>query len=155
MSPAVPDQKRLRSRSSNRSKLVRQARRFVVVSGLSAALSFGLPIALVELGGVDHARAVQIGLVAAYLSNLFAIRKYVFGSTNSWRSDVPKYVVANAVFRVVEYLVFEFLFTRLAINYAVALLAVLTASTLLKFFAYRFLFDRPAARSGAVEGSKS
>ena len=98
---------------------------------------------------------MQIGLVAAYLSNLFAIRKYVFGSTNSWRSDVPKYVVANAVFRVVEYLVFEFLFTRLAINYAVALLAVLTASTLLKFFAYRFLFDRPAARSGAVEGSKS
>ena len=154
MPAAGSDRNGLHSPTQNRSKLVRQARRFVVVSGLSAALSFGLPIALVELGGVDHARAVQIGLVAAYLSNLFVIRKYVFGSTNRWHADVPKYVVVNGLFRVAEYLVFEFLFTWLAINYALALLAVLTASTVLKFFSYRFLFDRPGARSGAVEESK-
>ena len=108
--------------------------------------------------------------ISWYLLHLFYadLRKYfdlgvVFLALDLWMDGVAIYASGAekswlfflAVFRVVEYLVFEFLFTRLAINYAVALLAVLTASTLLKFFAYRFLFDRPAARSGAVEGSKS
>lgn len=122
------------------SSIWQQAIRFALTTGLSAALSFGLPVALVELFGFDERRAVQIGFACAYIVNIVVVRSFVYRSRNHWARDFLAYVVVNGLFRLLEYAGFVFLQSTLGVPYAAALLVVLIASTIVKFFVYRFVF---------------
>lgn len=122
-----------------------QLMRFAVSTGLSAVLSFGLPIALHEYFGVAEKTGVAIGFAAAYVGNIVLLRVFVFRSQGSWRQQLARFIPANAVFRLLEYGAFLLLFERLGLDYRLAVLIVLGTSTLVKFFAYRLIFRDKAA----------
>lgn len=126
------------------SRLAQQLLRFGLSSGLSATLSFLLPIALHEAGRVPERLAVAIGFVLAYLFNFAMLRMFVFRSRNSLGTDALRYLPLNGVFRLVEYGGFLFLEGALSLGYIASMFTVLTISTVLKFFGYRRLFRRVA-----------
>lgn len=123
-----------------RSGLPSQIIRFTVSSGMSAALSFVLPITLHELGGIGERVAVAIGFASAYLFNFLMLRLFVFRSRNSLRADALRYLPTNGAFRLAEYSAFLALNLLLSVNYALAVFIVLAVSTVLKFFGYRRVF---------------
>lgn len=130
-------------------KLAGQVFRFGLSTGFSAALSFGLPLLLHEYLGVAETLAVAIGFSAAYLGNIWLLRNFVFRSTGNWRREVPRYVIWNALARLIEYGAFYFLFQALGLDYRIALLAVLGVSAVLKFFVYRGIFGERQGSAGA------
>ncbi len=133
--------------SSRIAKLAGQLFRFAISTGFSAALSFGLPLLLHEYFDVAEALAVAIGFAAAYLGNIWLLRNFVFRSTGNWRSEIFRYVIWNAVARVIEYTAFYLLFRSFGFDYRIALLLVLGVSAVLKFFLYRWVF---AERQGSA-----
>ena len=122
------------------SGVAHQLMRFGLSSGLSAALSFMLPIALHEAGGVPERVAVAIGFVSAYIFNFAMLRLFVFRSRNSLRTDVLRYLPINGAFRLGEYGAFLLLEETLSLGYIASLFIVLAISTALKFFGYRRMF---------------
>lgn len=126
--------------TARRSGTIHQVFRFGLSSGMSAALSFILPVALHELGGVAERVAVAIGFACAYLFNFAMLRLFVFRSGNTLRQDALRYLPMNGAFRLAEYGAFLFLNSVLLLNYALAVFIVLTVSTVLKFFGYRRIF---------------
>lgn len=128
-------------------KIAGQLFRFGISTGFSAALSFGLPLLLHEHLGVTETLAVAIGFAAAYLGNIWLLRNFVFRSTGNWRREVSRYVVWNAVARLLEYAAFYALFASLGVDYRFALLLVLGISAVLKFFLYRWVFTDPSRRA--------
>lgn len=131
--------------------LAGQLARFSVSTGFSAAMSFGLPIALHEGFGVAQKIAVAIGFAVAYIGNIALLRLFVFRSTGSWLHQLARYIPVNGAFRLAEYLVFLVLLDHLRLDYKLAMLVVLGASAAIKFFVYRWIFvdrvgpERPAA----------
>lgn len=130
--------------------LVAQLGRFVVSTGFSAAMSFGLPILLHEWLGVAQRIAVAIGFATAYVGNIVLLRLFVFRSSGSWRTQLSRYVPANGLFRLAEYLVFLVLLEWAGLDYRMAMVIVLGTSACLKFFVYRWIFDDPARSGGAA-----
>lgn len=123
-----------------------QLARFMVSTGFSAALSFGLPIILHEWFGIAERVAVAIGFAVAYAGNILLLRLFVFRSRGSWRQQLARYIPANGAFRLAEYAAFLLLFERAGLDYRLAMLIVLGASACLKFFVYRWIFsDRAKA----------
>lgn len=114
--------------------------RFAMSTGISALLSFGVPVVLHEGFGVGQQRAVAIGFALAYVTNLLLLKAFVYRSPASWRAVVPRYVVVNGLFRLAEYGAFGLLVDRFALDYRLVLLVILGASTVVKFFAYRVIF---------------
>ena len=121
--------------------LALQIARFGLSTGFSAAVSFGLPVILHETFDIGQKRAVAIGFVLAYVANLLLLKTFVFQSRGSWRREVPRYVVVNGTFRLLEYAAFTLLLDRLDWDYRVAVLSVLAVSAVIKFFVYRVIFD--------------
>lgn len=120
--------------------IARQALRFALTTGLSACLSLGLPVVLIEFFDFAQTRAVQIGLVSAYLFNVVVLRTFVFRSRSHWARDLVVYMLANGALRVAEYGLFVVLAQMLELHYAAALVIVLGVATFAKFFAYRTIF---------------
>ncbi len=114
--------------------------RFGMTSGLSAALSLGLPVLLHEGLGIAVQISVAIGFATSYLANFVMLRSFVFRSQKSLKGDLWRYLVVNGSFRVIEYFAFLGLYEGLSMNYALAVLIILTLSTIMKFFGYRRLF---------------
>ncbi len=123
-----------------KSTLAAQLARFTVSTGFSAAMSFGLPIALHEWLGVGERIAVAIGFAAAYAGNIVLLRLFVFRSRGSWRKQLARYIPVNGAFRLAEYFAFLLLFERAGLDYRIAMLVVLGVSAGLKFFIYRWIF---------------
>lgn len=123
-----------------KSTLMAQLARFMVSTGFSAALSFGLPIALHEWLGMGERIAVATGFAAAYIGNIVLLRLFVFRSRGSWRKQLVRYIPVNGAFRLAEYLSFLLLFERAGLDYRIAMLVVLAFSAGLKFFIYRWIF---------------
>lgn len=117
-----------------------QLARFMVSTGFSAAMSFGLPIILHERVGVAERFAVAIGFAAAYVGNIVLLRLFVFRSRGSWRKQLSRYIPANGAFRLAEYAAFLLLFERADLDYRIAMLVVLGTSACFKFFVYRWIF---------------
>lgn len=120
--------------------------RFGATTGLSATLSFGLPIALHELGRVDENFSVAIGFGFAFLANSILIPRFVFGNREPWKKQAIIYALTSAFFRIAEFLLFAIIFNIIKIDYRASLIMVLVASSTAKFFIYRVFYT---ARSGA------
>ena len=114
--------------------------RFGLSSGLSATLSFLLPIALHEAGGFPEPLAVGIGFVSAYIFNFATLRLFVFRSRNSLRADLVRYLPLNGAFRLGEYCAFLVVDEAHSLGYIASMFIVLAISTALKFFGYRRVF---------------
>lgn len=121
-------------------KLAAQLARFMVSTGFSAAMSFGLPILLHEWFGTAERVAVAIGFAVAYVGNIALLRLFVFQSRGSWRKQLARYIPANGAFRLAEYVAFLLLLERAGLDYRIAMLVVLGVSAGLKFFIYRWIF---------------
>ncbi len=124
------------------SRLAGQVVRFGASTGVSALLSFGLPMLLHEQFGISESSAVAIGFAVAYVLNILLLRSFVFRSNGSWREQLPRYLLANGIFRLAEYGGFLLLFYRLQIDYRISVICVLGVSAIAKFFVYRLVFDR-------------
>lgn len=114
--------------------------RFTLATLASASLSFLLPIVLHEWAGLGERAAVGLSFGIAYAFNFLTLRRLVFASKASLGRDLWRYALVNALFRIAEFFAFSALRSAAILSYAAALLFVLTASTLVKFFAYRRLF---------------
>ena len=117
-----------------------QVLRFFASTILSAAMSFGIPVLLVEIFHLHKPVAVALGFGTAYLANLLLLRRFVFQSTNRWSRDVLGYVLTNGCFRVLEYVSFLLLLKMFGVQYLISLLLILGTSSIVKFFAYRVIF---------------
>ena len=122
-----------------------EATRFIMVTGLSALFSLGLPVLLHELLHIDPKIAVAISQLSVLLMNFLTLRAFVFRSSGSLRRDVVRYGASAVVFRGLEYLSFLLLFELAGLFYVTALVITLLASTVIKFIWYRFLFGPRSA----------
>jgi putative flippase GtrA len=121
--------------------LLATAIRFGLAGMLSSLGSFVLPLILHEFLGVPERWSVAIAFGFAYVINFVTLRRVVFASDRDWKRDLTFYAVLNAAFRGSEFMAFSFLRQMNFASYAATLLIVLAGSTIIKFFAYRFLFS--------------
>lgn len=136
----APKESRLLARLRKQTPLLATLVRFALATISSATLSFLLPLVLHSFAGIGEHASVAISFAIAYAFNFIALRKLVFASETGWRRDLALYAVVNAAFRFAEFLCFSALRAWGILPYAAALLFVLGASTIVKFFAYRRLF---------------
>ena len=123
-------------------RTVGQAARYLLMTGVSALVTLGIPALLHEVFGVGEELSVAISLVAAFCVNFLTTRLYVFGSDGRVGPQLARFALVSAGFRLGEYLAFLVLHTWLGLMYLVALALVLMVSIVLKFFVYRrFVFD--------------
>lgn len=114
--------------------------RYVAATGLSAAITLGIPILLHEQFRVEERLAVGIALAIAFVVNFITTRLFVFRSSGNARSELKRFVGVSLAFRLGEYGLFLLLFS-LGIVYYLAQLIVLIISFVLKFLTYkRFVY---------------
>jgi putative flippase GtrA len=119
--------------------------RFGMATAVSATITLGLPVLLVEFGGVPERRAVAIALAVAFVVNFVTTRRFVFRSEGRAGGELWRFALTSAGFRLAEYLAFLGLHS-LGMVYFLAQALVLTMSFLLKFLVLRsFVYgDRKA-----------
>lgn len=120
--------------------IFRQTFKFALTTGFSACLSFGIPVLLIELFLFERLTAVGIGFACAYLFNMAVIRSFVFESQSHWARDLLVYVITNGALRALEFVAFIIFVEWFGVHYAAALFIVLVASSITKFFTYRYVF---------------
>lgn len=117
--------------------------RYGLATIASAAVSFGLPVALHEIVGLGDTLAVGIGLICAFALNFVSIRLFVFRSAGVIKRQLIGFLISSGFFRLAELWVF-LLLTKLGTNYAVALIITLVCSFAAKFAVQKYLiFTRP------------
>jgi putative flippase GtrA len=115
--------------------------RYLVMSGVSASLSLGIPFAVHESLAVPPYIAVALGLGAAFVVNFATAKLYVFKSNGSVGAQLGRFAFVSLLFRLGEYLAFLFVYSMLCIQYMIANISVLLLSFCLKFFVYKiFVF---------------
>lgn len=113
--------------------------RYGQASAVSAALTLGLPIMLVELFGAGPNVAAAIGLASAYVVNFISMRAYVFRSKARVKGQIVRYLSLALALRLCEYAVYYGLHNLLGVHYGIALAGILFVSVLSKFFFFRKL----------------
>lgn len=142
---------RARSGRLRASPLAGQAARFGVMTGLSAAMTLGIPVLLHEGLGVREEAAVAAAFATAFCVNFLVARRYVFRSDGRASGEVARFALTTAAFRGAEYLAFLALLRGLGLPYLAALLVVLPASAVAKFVVLRLLvFARRGGAAGAA-----
>ncbi len=115
--------------------------RYLMMSGLSALLSLGVPFLLHEGFGIRPEIAVACGLAAAFVMNFFTARLFVFKKKGPVSLQLWRFAFVSFAFRSAEYLAFLLLHNALGIQYMIANASVLFLSFCLKFFVYKiFVF---------------
>ena len=128
--------------------------RYVLASLLSAGITLGLPVVMVELGGFDPSLAAATALLLAFVVNFLMLKFYVYRNDGRWQAQAVRYLLVAALFRLGEFGVFLAMHRLLGLFYVVALVVTLGLSFIAKFFAYYYLVfawgakdDRLTARS--------
>jgi putative flippase GtrA len=122
---------RLRARS-----LATRVLRFGMMSGLSAAMTLGIPILLHEGFALPADDAVAIAFTIAFGVNFVVAKYFVFRAIGSTLGDLLKFCIASFLFRYIDYTMFEVLYHVLFIGYPIALAIILPFSTIMKFFTF-------------------
>ncbi len=116
--------------------------RFGLMAAMSASVTIGLPVILHELCGVTPQDAAAVAFVVAFLVNFISLRRMVFRSDHGAGRDFLTFALSSLVFRGLEYVAFLLLTTGAHVHYVIALLGVLTLSTITKFLWYRRVMHR-------------
>lgn len=109
--------------------------RFIGVSGLSAVVTFGVPILLHEGFRIDERISIAVGYLVAVFVNYFYLVLFVFPGTRNANSAVG-FLVSAVIFRTCEYGLFILLFVAVGIHYLIALLITQTIGTVIRFFVF-------------------
>ena len=118
-----------------------QGLRYLVMSGMSAVLSLGVPFALHEGFTVRPDIAVAIGLGTAFVVNFVTAKLFVFKRRGPIKAQLGRYTFVSFMFRSGEYLSFLLLHSVFGVQYMIANASVLLLSFCLKFFVYKiFVF---------------
>lgn len=120
-----------------------QMRRYGVASMASAAITFGVPILLHEIFGLDEDISVAFGPATAFLVNFLTVRIYVFRSTGKPAHELAQFAASSVVFRLSEYAAFWFIHNYFEVFYLLALAVVIVVSMALKFLFYRRFVFKP------------
>jgi putative flippase GtrA len=127
--------------------------RYLVMSGMSAVLSLGIPFALHEGFAVRPNVAVAIGLATAFVVNFITAKLFVFRRKGSVKTQLPRYTLISLAFRTGEYLSFFMLHTLFGVQYMIANASVLFLSFCVKFFVYKiFVFTHRESQPQAIWG---
>jgi putative flippase GtrA len=116
--------------------------RYLVMTGISAAISLGIPFGLHEGLSVPPNIAVAIGISTSFLVNFATAKHYVFKRKGFAKAQLGRFTLVSVLFRLCEYLAFLVLHSVIGFQYMIANFSVLLASFALKFFVYRgFVFS--------------
>jgi len=116
--------------------------RFGVLSATSAVISFGLTVALHELGGVAEEIAYAIALCTVFVTNFLGCRFFVYpGNHRPLFRQFGEFLLSSLGFRGAEWVSFVLLIHLMP--YQLALVVVQAASFVAKFFFYRSRVFRP------------
>ena len=119
--------------------LLSEFSRYLGVGALSYALSVSLSALQVEVLGVPQKAAVAISLAIVLVTNFVLARVWIFRTAGNAKGQFARFVVAAAVMRGFEYVMF--LVLSAVLYYLVALTGSLVISSALKFVVYRrFVF---------------
>lgn len=120
---------------------VNEGLRYLAMTGVSAAITLGLPFVLHEGFAVRPDIAVAIGLGTAFLVNFATGKFYVFRRKGSTKAQLGRFTLVSLLFRLSEYFLFLVLHNGFGVQYMIANTAVLFVSFCLKFFVYKiFVF---------------
>jgi putative flippase GtrA len=119
-----------------------QGLRYLLMSGVSALLSLGIPFALHEGFSFSPETAVALGLGAAFVVNFLMAKLFVFQRKGSTKTQLGRYMFVSFIFRSGEYLSFLFVHGLFGVQYMVANASILFLSFCLKFFAYKLFVFR-------------
>ena len=117
--------------------------RFVFMAVLGFSINFGITKGLHELADWPPEASFAIGLLAVFVINFFAFRKFVFRATQSdqWKQLV-RFFWTSVIFRSGEYLTFLVAHSILRVEYQFAVISILGCSMLVKFAVYRLIVFR-------------
>lgn len=115
---------------------------------VSASLTLGLPPLFHEVLGLGEELAVALALGTAFAVNFFTVRIVVFRSFGNPASEFLRYAITNASFRVSEYFLFIIFHLIFDMYYILALVIILLASFVIKFFFYRTFVFHPSESRG-------
>ena len=128
--------------------------RYLLMSGVSALLSLGIPFILHEGFAVRPDIAVAFGLATAFVVNFVTAKLFVFRKRGSVKTQISHYTLVSLAFRSGEYLSFLFLHSLLGVQYMIATASVLFLSFGLKFFIYKmFVFSHREKQLQGVRGT--
>jgi putative flippase GtrA len=88
--------------------------RYVLASLLSAGITLGVPVVMVELGGLDPSLAAATALLLALVAN------FLLRNDGRWQAQAVRYLLVAALFRLGEFCVFLVLHHLLGLFYVVA-----------------------------------
>lgn len=130
---------------SRRKELVR----FFIGGLVSVGTALSVTTLAHEIWEMPTQTAGALGFVGALLVNFLMLRGFIFRDhSGRFREQVTGYLSAALTFRSLEYGVYYVLSGLAAMQYQVAMVVVMVASSLLKFFVYdKLVFRRrhPAA----------
>ena len=112
--------------------------RYMVMTCTSAVISLGIPFILHEGAAVRPSIAVAVGLLTTFFVNFAVAKSYVFGRAGALKIQMMRFAFVSLNFRVAEYVSFLLLSLAFGIDYMIALITVLVASLIAKFFIYKF-----------------
>lgn len=122
--------------------------RYLLMTGVSAVFTLGMPVLLHEVFSVEVETSVAIALSVAFVINFLTTRYYVFEAKSGAKGQAVRYVFTSIAFRVSEYLAFLVLHTLLHVYYTVALIIIMFTSLIFKFIVNRiYVFRAHAAES--------
>ena len=125
--------------------------RYLLMSGISALLSLGIPFVLHEGFAVRPDIAVAFGLATAFVVNFVTAKLFVFRKKGSVKTQLGHYTLVSLAFRSGEYLSFLVLHSVFGVQYMIATASVLFLSFCLKFFVYKmFVFSHREKQLKAV-----
>lgn len=141
---------RLVRRAARSSKL-----RFLFLSATSFTLNLGLTVVLSEGLGLPSEATFPLAMAVTFAVNFLALRYWVYGGVGALGvcGQLGAFLASSLAFRLSEYAAFLGLHTLIGVPTAVAVLLVLTASTVAKFHAYKgAVFGPDAGRRGRAGG---
>lgn len=112
--------------------------RYLMQSGMSFGLSFGVTVALHELAGTSKELSFAVALCVVTVFNFLGFRHFVYRTADvAPLKQFLAYLASCAGFRLTEYCTFVVLERWLGVPYTLALVAVQGMSFVMKFFVYR------------------
>jgi putative flippase GtrA len=132
--------------------MLRSGTRYLLLGGLSSALTVGLTVWLHEWVGLAEELAVPATYGVVLLNNFLWFRYFVFDAQHHpVGRQATRFVLSSLGFRGVEYAGFLALHTWLGWPYLPVLIGLLVLSTVVKFVAFGgWIFARRSVREAPL-----
>ena len=123
--------------------MLKSSLRYAIASLFCFVLNIGITIFFHELLKFSEEIAFAIALFIIFTLNFILFRYFIFeDSFTPLSAQFISYSSFAIGFRLSEYLVFLFFHTFIGIDYKLVTICTLVISSITKFFAYRFLFNK-------------